>query len=230
MNNIKHEQTHDGMDYVSRPQGTPATCNGCAAHAGNWEVTSLCRKLGDCDGVIFIVKPQPKEQPTMSATIEAPITQGTTTGRFAEADRTAAIKHSAGIDAKARYFEHGYKNGLIAAAILPNMARGKGFEAGFDAGFDAGVTAERTRLAGAQYKASTETAPVIERKAGKLNDLIVVSLRSAGPATAEDLSKRLGVPLNSISPRFAKLKALGLAHVASGVRGKSVYAYGAAPL
>jgi hypothetical protein len=209
---VAKEQTIDGVTYVTAQAQASGTCRGCAANnpASPNEVTALCRKLGDCWSSIFIVKPQPKEQP-MSAVIEA--------------DRTSQIKTAACIDASALYREHRAKNFNI-----PMVPRMEGFRHGFDAGFDAGVLAERTRLQGVQYQASTETAPVIERKAGKLNDLIVTSLRTAGPATADDLSKRLGVPLNSISPRFATLKRLGLAHVASGVRGKSIYAYGSAPL
>lgn len=80
-----------------------------------------------------------------------------------------------------------------------------------------------------------EKEPAISKeKAGKLADLVLMSLQSEGPGTAHEIADRIGEPLNAVSPRFAVLKRRGLIHVSSGQRvgrgTRSVYSIGGGPL
>lgn len=72
---------------------------------------------------------------------------------------------------------------------------------------------------------SHKAAQGMGRKAGRIADLILVELRDAN-LTGSMLSKRTGVALNSITPRFAQLFRKGLIH-AAGVSGReTVWAIG----
>ena len=80
-----------------------------------------------------------------------------------------------------------------------------------------------------------EKAPAISKeKTGKLGDLVLMSLQTQGPGTAQEVADRIGEPLNAVSPRFATLKRRGLIHVSSGQRvgrgTRSVYSIGGGPL
>jgi hypothetical protein len=70
---------------------------------------------------------------------------------------------------------------------------------------------------------SKAAAEVITRKAGKIVDVILTELHS-GNFTGKQLSQRTGIPLNSITPRFAKLHRTGVIHAASGSGRETVWA------
>lgn len=72
---------------------------------------------------------------------------------------------------------------------------------------------------------SKRAAAGMVRKAGKIADLILVEL-STGNYTGHELSEQTGVPLNSITPRFAQLSRKGLIHAHSGKGRETVWALG----
>lgn len=114
------------------------------------------------------------------------------------------------------------------AGWIPGGPRAQGYSDGFAAGALFGIQTERAVRGEAELAAKSQTAPNIGKRAGKVADLILVDLRTNGPATAERIADRIGVRLNSVSPRFAKLIQLGLVRIVSGELGsranKAVYA------
>lgn len=75
---------------------------------------------------------------------------------------------------------------------------------------------------------SKDAAKIVGVKA--LVDAITKTLRDDGPGTAQEIANRLGLPLNTISPRFAPMKRNGICYVSGGVRVgrsyRSIYAIG----
>ena len=110
----------------------------------------------------------------------------------------------------------------------PGLPRHAGFLSGFEYGALFGFDAAKAQHGEAVLVAKSQTAPTIGKRAGKVSDLILVDLRTNGPATAERIAERIGVRLNSVSPRFAKLRTLGLVRIVRGEVGsranKAVYA------
>lgn len=219
----------NGVAYVSKAVN-PNDCEGCAAERDG----QLCRKLssagdGDCfaRSVIFVKKEEPMTTEN----------QQVTGVRVVSAERTAAINQALGLPIGAafvtarqaawdRYRDSRAK--VTGNNIPSNGPRQEGYEQGFADGF----AARDPQVAALRLM---QPAPVV-RKAGKLADLIVASLRDEGPASAETLSKRIGRPLNSVSPRTRSLIDHGLIHVSGGepaLHGKGnrwVFSYGPYPL
>lgn len=116
--------------------------------------------------------------------------------------------------------------------------REQGFKEGFTYGVTYGMQLVRSQqaafvpsegLARANDPANSKAAAEgVKVKA--LYDLITRSLRDAGSGTAQDIANRLGLPLNTVSPRFAYLKRNGICYVSGGVRVgrsyRSIYAIG----
>lgn len=112
----------------------------------------------------------------------------------------------------------------IGMPVLPDGLARKAHDHAFEAGYLAGI-----------LKQKAEVVPVpaaIKPIEGKLQDLILTSLKLSGPASAETMAKRIGRNLNSVSPRFITMYRKGLVHVHSGepaAHGKgvrNVYAIG----
>jgi Mn-dependent DtxR family transcriptional regulator len=57
-------------------------------------------------------------------------------------------------------------------------------------------------------------------RANKITELVYQDLKSNGNASAATVAKRLGIALNTVSPRFATLKKQGRVIVVGGERGE----------
>lgn len=106
------------------------------------------------------------------------------------------------------------------------------YEAGFFDGTNViGSKMQGARIAALEGGGARRTDPQTSHdaaatvKTGKLQDLIVASLRDQGPGTASDISLRINRALNSVSPRMAGLTRAGIIHIVGGERGRSIYSY-----
>lgn len=62
------------------------------------------------------------------------------------------------------------------------------------------------------YKNETTSKHAAERvkpRAGQIREIVMTSLKRAGPATAEQMADRLSLPFASVQPRFSELKEKG---------------------
>lgn len=112
-------------------------------------------------------------------------------------------------------------------------SRHEGFTEGYNLGALEGIKHARSQIAPALARNtdpenSHDAAAAVKVKA--IIDAITRSLRNEGPGTAHEIAKRIGLPLNTVSPRFATMKRNGICHVAHGIRvgrsHRSVYAIG----
>ena len=159
--------------------------------------------------------------------------------RFVKVDDTPAKDpaNSAFLQARQRawdaYADSRRKQGLV---VLTTGPRQQGFTEGFTQGYAHATADLKARYNGAMTVAAargtdpaTSHAAARTVKASKIADQIVADLHINGNASAATISKRIGVPLNAVTPRFAPLKRQGRVIVVGGEQGegaakRSVYA------
>lgn len=203
------EAVIQGVAYVSQEASEYQSCKGCVGNCRasmseeeKQEARVLCATLPHCcenGGIIFI--------------------------RKLEAISTSEAKPVPTPDAKSEY-DKGYAVGLT-----------KGFTKGYAAAVakyrvPVSITPSQAFARATDPSTSHQAAEVMTRKAGKIADLILVELGSGGlrpptyGLTGKQLAQRTGVPLNSITPRFAQLVRKGLIYAYSGAGRETVWALG----
>lgn len=121
--------------------------------------------------------------------------------------------------------------------LLPNGNVRKGFNEGYNLGVLEGIKHARSQQAAflPSEGLARSTDPVNSQEAAgikvkRLLDLITKDLRDNGPGTAWEIANRLGLPLNTVSPRFATLRHNGICHISGGQKvgrsNRSIYAIG----
>lgn len=115
--------------------------------------------------------------------------------------------------------------------------RGQGFTSGYEAGYKDGILAAKAQAFTGQFSAATmardsdpqtskDAAQAVARKAGKIAHVLLQTLGHHGSLTGKELAALTGIPLNSITPRFAQLRRAGLIHAVGGTKGETIWSLG----
>lgn len=205
-----------GVVYVSQEAFEYQSCKGCVGNCRasmseeeKQEARVLCGALPHCSengGIIFIRK------------LEA-ISTSEARSDGVKTDLIADPRYERGYDA-------GYSLGLAHGHT-------KGYdEAVAKYRVPVSITPSQAFARATDPSTSHQAAEAVARKAGKIADLILVELGSGGlrpptyGLTGKQLAQRTGVPLNSITPRFAQLVRKGLIYAYSGTGRETVWALG----
>ena len=111
--------------------------------------------------------------------------------------------------------------------VLPGAVRHQGFDAGYTQGYAQATADLKARYNGAMtVAAARSTDPATSHEAASkvrvkhILDKVYVDLKVNGNASAATVAKRLGIALNTISPRFAQLKRMGQVVVVGDEQGE----------
>jgi len=218
----------NGKTYLAVAEKVDGACTGCVAHPSADNSYTLCGKLTPSIGACIEEKRIFIEAPAVDIAVEATKDASFVTSRQAAWDAYA--------DSRVRLTLPGGGNYTRPTQDLP---RGQGFNAGYERGYLDGVLAHKARsldmlppsvrieqavARASDPQTSQDAAARASRQAGKIADLIIQHLDGLEKVrgvptqglTGHQLAERTGIPLNSITPRFAQLRRKGLIYAAGG--------------
>lgn len=213
----------DGKTYVIAPEQEEGACTGCAASRKNDPHQKLCPKLTASATVcaderrIFI------EASALDIAVEAaPKSAGFVNARQAAwdayADSRAKLVGTRPAGVAQMRFDAGYERGYLDG-VLAHKAKSLDM-------LPPSVRLEQAVARASDPQTSQDAAVRVSRMVGRIADAVMITLHARGPMTGSELAEFTGIPLNSITPRFAQLRRRGLIHAAGGTGRETKWAIG----